>query len=224
MTEEVDLRSGMLPVRDQDQRPICTAFAVSACHEWAGGVSVRSVEDVIWAAHEAGAEPAMEAVFVYEALAGLQGAGHASEESWPLGSPPWPAGRPPEVFEPDQIEPLPDWREVVPASYSAVTAELAQGLAIVILTLNLVVAAWQSAAADGRVDAGPNFKTPGSHAVLAVGFRGANGSHQGELIIRNSWGTDWGDEGYGYVSEAYLDAYVVAAHVMEGKVDSDGNE
>lgn len=37
----------------------------------------------------------------------------------------------------------------------------------------------------------------GGHAVLAVGYRdGWMG--RGEVIIRNSWGTEWGDQGYCY--------------------------
>jgi hypothetical protein len=47
----------------------------------------------------------------------------------------------------------------------------------------------------------------GGHAVLAVGYDesidcGAGGT--GALIIRNSWGTGWGDLGYGYLPYGYL--------------------
>ncbi len=39
----------------------------------------------------------------------------------------------------------------------------------------------------------------GGHAVLAVGY---SDSH---LVVRNSWGKDWGDAGYGYLPWAYFD-------------------
>jgi hypothetical protein len=40
------------------------------------------------------------------------------------------------------------------------------------------------------------------HAVLLVGYRTING--QTYYIVRNSWNTVWGDNGYGYVSEKSL--------------------
>lgn len=38
----------------------------------------------------------------------------------------------------------------------------------------------------------------GGHAVTIVGFNG------GSFIIRNSWGTSWGDGGFAYASDAYV--------------------
>jgi C1A family cysteine protease len=38
----------------------------------------------------------------------------------------------------------------------------------------------------------------GGHAVLVVGYE------QKEYIIRNSWGEDWGDNGYFYLPQEYL--------------------
>ncbi len=40
----------------------------------------------------------------------------------------------------------------------------------------------------------------GGHAVCAVGYDDA----KQQLIIRNSWGTDWGDRGYFYMPYAYV--------------------
>jgi C1A family cysteine protease len=49
----------------------------------------------------------------------------------------------------------------------------------------------------------PNTKTEsllGGHAVLVVGYDDA---HQW-FIVRNSWGTSWGAQGYFYLPYAYL--------------------
>lgn len=56
-------------------------------------------------------------------------------------------------------------------------------------------------------------KTAGGHAVLAVGFnegeKSVNGCPPNHVIIRNSWGTGWGDSqnfggGYGYLPYEYF--------------------
>jgi hypothetical protein len=55
-----------------------------------------------------------------------------------------------------------------------------------------------------------NERNSGGHAVLAVGYiepgAGPDKSlgDRGHLIIRNSWGTDWGASGYGYLPYAYI--------------------
>jgi C1A family cysteine protease len=51
-------------------------------------------------------------------------------------------------------------------------------------------------------------KVSGGHAIMAVGYddnhRTAAGEDEPSLIIRNSWGTGWGDGGYGYLPYRYL--------------------
>jgi C1A family cysteine protease/peptidoglycan hydrolase-like protein with peptidoglycan-binding domain len=57
-----------------------------------------------------------------------------------------------------------------------------------------------------------NDKVKGGHAVVAVGYddhkviENADGSQrsQGALLIRNSWGTDWGEGGYGWLPYDYV--------------------
>jgi C1A family cysteine protease len=44
----------------------------------------------------------------------------------------------------------------------------------------------------------PSGECIGGHAVVAVGYTNAN------LIIRNSWGVDWGEKGYGYIPWEYI--------------------
>lgn len=47
----------------------------------------------------------------------------------------------------------------------------------------------------------------GGHAVLAVGYddRKKIGNKKGALLIRNSWGVEWGDQGYGWLPYAYVE-------------------
>ena len=40
----------------------------------------------------------------------------------------------------------------------------------------------------------------GGHAVLAVGYS----DPKGQLTVRNSWGSGWGDQGYFYMPYEYL--------------------
>lgn len=55
------------------------------------------------------------------------------------------------------------------------------------------------------------FKVPGcpsgicGHAVLAIGYQDDQDIEGGGyIIIKNSWGTDWGDSGYAYLTYAWL--------------------
>ncbi len=67
-----------------------------------------------------------------------------------------------------------------------------------ILTRIDVDATWDAAAANnGNLDEYKSDKTRGGHAVAVVGYR------PGRFIIRNSWGTSWGDKGFGYASLDY---------------------
>lgn len=53
-----------------------------------------------------------------------------------------------------------------------------------------------------------NDSADGGHAVLAVGYDDARKNEgtkkKGALIIRNSWGEEWGNEGYGYLPYEYV--------------------
>jgi C1A family cysteine protease len=59
---------------------------------------------------------------------------------------------------------------------------------------------------------GPNEAALGGHAVVAVGYDdeleirhlGNNTSTSGAFLFRNSWGTGWGSQGYGWLPYAYV--------------------
>jgi Papain family cysteine protease len=65
-----------------------------------------------------------------------------------------------------------------------------------------VDATWDNATAtNGILDTFEPNTTRGGHAVCIVGYR-----KDQRFIIRNSWGTAWGDRGFAYASEAYVNA------------------
>ena len=49
-------------------------------------------------------------------------------------------------------------------------------------------------------------RVEGGHAVVAVGYDDNRkiGSNKGALLIRNSWGKEWGDRGYGWLPYEYV--------------------
>ncbi len=64
-------------------------------------------------------------------------------------------------------------------------------------------------AKDGKIPfPGKGDKVAGGHAVVAVGYDDglAIGAQKGALLIRNSWGTGWGDKGYGWLPYEYVTA------------------
>jgi hypothetical protein len=204
----IDLRGSQSPVRRQGDRPTCAAFAVAAAHEWmASDGTVRSPEDALWAAHQAGGDPWREETSVALALEGLDANLHATEEAWPYGAPAWPLGRPPAATQAANQRPLPTWRRMPALRLSDIERELIAGFAI-ILTVRVVMAAWRLA--GGQVDAPTGAKTPGNHAVVAVGVLDSR-----HVVIKNSWGPGWGDGGYGYLSERYMQHYGLVGHVLE---------
>lgn len=65
-----------------------------------------------------------------------------------------------------------------------------------------VDSSWDNAGANhGNIDVFHPETVRGGHAVCIVGYMA-----DGRFIVRNSWGTGWGDQGFGYLKPAYIQA------------------
>ncbi len=55
---------------------------------------------------------------------------------------------------------------------------------------------------------GSSDPVQGGHAVIAIGYDDNRkiGKEKGAIRIRNSWGTDWGENGYGWIPYAYIES------------------
>lgn len=202
-----DFRAEQSRMLDQGHRQICAACAVTAAHEWCLRDAL-SVEDAHHHGKLADGRPDCELSAVSSILGALRAVGQATEATWPFNTPAWPGTAPAaSQLAANRIQ-TPRWR-ILPAHAPAdVRRELATSA--VILSLRHVPDAWDNGA---LVHAAPGTETNGRHAVLAVG----DGTYQGHetVMIRNSWGAGWGIDGYGYVTDTYLTAFLAVAYVID---------
>lgn len=205
-----DLRSNTLPVRDQGRRPTCLAFALSSAHEHHGSrASHLSVEHLFYhgVARMTSPDPSQGLTFE-AATTALAQDGQPLEKHWPY-----------EPVQPDRA----NWQPPQHAGriYKRVTRDsgidlatlfshLAAGRSIV---LGLVItASFLRCQSNGLLPALSPDPVRGGHAVLAVGHGRVGGADA--ILIRNSWGPGWGDEGHAWLTDAYLNTQLRrAAHL-----------
>jgi hypothetical protein len=72
-----------------------------------------------------------------------------------------------------------------------------------------VDATWENATkTNGNLDTYLPSTAHGGHCVAIVGY----GYKDDRFIVRNSWGTSWGDKGFAYASKAYAQAAFTEAY------------
>ena len=73
-----------------------------------------------------------------------------------------------------------------------------------------------SPATGGLIDGTEPVESSRVHALVAVGH---GYSQQGTfLLVRNSWGRAWGNNGYGWVATGYLKPRLLRAAIMAGEI------
>lgn len=205
-----DRRNEQSPIFDQGPRGTCAACAVTSAHEWVRQKEALSVEDAFHQGKRLDPWHGQECTSVQHVLSGIRDFGHAIEAAWPYGAPPFPGSPPTASLDPANRRTLTRrWSETPKSGFDELISVVEQHC--VVLTFGFVPSCWERA--DGLVDAQGNIPAVDGHAVLAVGS--ATRYHLKAIIIKNSWGEDWGDHGYGYVTAGYVDQYLLGVHVLE---------
>lgn len=196
-----DLRSRLGPARDQGARPTCLAFAASDTHAalrtpW----SPLSCEFAFYhAQRRAGRSPTGGASLSYM-LTALKEDGQPAETDWPY-LPSLPADLD-DYGPPGGLTVYRRWGEPRAGEVEEIVKSLDGGEPA--LVLMMLSDAFYMPDSEGVVVAAPG-EGPDPlrrHAVVAV----AHGSIGTELtiLVRNSWGADWGLAGHAWLPESYL--------------------
>lgn len=190
------------------------AFATTAGHEMlrAEGIDL-SVEFLYWAAKLLDGRPMEDGTTLGAAAAALANAGQPPEVLWP-----YDADRDHRL---PGYEPSSEAREAglkrrfkgassVDPGVEAIKSALDDGTAVVLGLL--LHAEWFAPMPNGRIEMPPRGADPiGTHAVLVAGYADGEGEGGGRLLLRNSWGADWGDQGYGLIAYAYVEQHALGA-------------
>ena len=107
----------------------------------------------------------------------------------------------------------------IPANPDEVAAVLATG-ADLWVAFSLDINHWGYRTLQNNANQITDWTDPeGGHAVMLAGYRTkSDGTKQ--FLIHNSWGTDWGDGGYAWISEKMVSKFMHAAYKV--KVESIG--
>ncbi|MBI4700536.1 MAG: C1 family peptidase [Deltaproteobacteria bacterium] len=217
------------PVKDQQQVGVCWSFALSAIME--NALRRTGPQDVIAPLHLI-ANDAFVELFSTGATAAV-----VLEPSWPYdpakacklqnrpdtwceeayhvkqGS--WQSD-PALVAEVERAKASGRWRIVraqklpEPPMFDAIADVLAGGQSLY-ASFEIDSIAWSRAPGGIIEDYAGGDR--GGHAVAVVGYR--TGPRGRELLLHNSWGMDWGEGGYAWLSEAMLRAHGLEAFSVE---------
>jgi Papain family cysteine protease len=206
-----DFRAACQPICDQGRLLACVAFAGTASHELLRADGVKLSEAFLhWACKSRDGLQPSAGTTLQTLDEALTIAGQARDDLWPYdpaeepGTPGY--GPSPTVTADAATRLLAPGRVVAPTP--AALKSVLDGNVAPVLGLR-VFRAFFEARPGILIDLPPgNPRSLGSHAVTVVGY---DDSADLEFLIRNSWGTDWGTNGYGRLSRRYLEVHGLLA-------------
>jgi C1A family cysteine protease len=220
MSEAADISSELGPVRDQGRRGTCLAFAVCAAHEVSrlrrrGEPRPELGEELLyWRCKKIDADDA-NGTGPASAAQALLDPGQSAAALWPYDD---QRDERATTYEPPSgaLETA-AMRHGSLAATEASAANIGGLLEVgqaVVLGIDLWPQFFEDHGGDLSVPAFTDL-LGAPHAVTVVGFERA-----GEwLLIRNSWGQSWGEEGHARLPDAALEVVGIGAWIVEDDID-----
>jgi Papain family cysteine protease len=196
-----DLRHRFGPARDQGTRPTCLAFAASDAHAalrvpWA----TLSCEFAFYHAQRRAGRPPTTGALLPEILAALKEDGQPLEGDWPYLV--WLPNDIAAYQPPDNVLVFRRDGEPRPAAVDEIIGHLDAGTSTVLLMMLSDAFYMPDALGVVRAVAGDGPDPMRRHAAVAVGHGIVDGTRA--ILIRNSWGIDWGTEGHAWLPETFI--------------------
>jgi C1A family cysteine protease len=208
MNITLDMRPALLAVRDQGYRPTCLAFAASDGH-----ASHRDLEE--WLSPE----------FLYHGAGALMGTWSYSDgleleavrkALLTLGQPvetncPYQEVSPADVRAVDtsDFEPVYRCESCVGSLKAADLYEAALASRTFVVALN-ITRDFYDVDAPYIIDQTPT-EIVGGHALLLAGLAISHKTGGRLFLLKNSWGKDWAQDGYVWITERYFNSHALGA-------------
>ena len=201
-----DLRRTLGPIRDQGARPTCLAHATSVAHEASRGIDLPLSPEYLHYFSTKGVVTSGSTIA--DVRAALSKDGQPLESDCPyrpaIGSTAWTPPSPVEVFRRNSEPRKADVSEVE----SAISKGNVPVLGIALPDPFYIPADPWIIPATGTVR--------GLHAVAAVAT-GQLGTKR-LVLVRNSWGSTWGDSGHAWLDEGFLGQHLRALLVLTHEI------
>ncbi|CAE7556063.1 unnamed protein product [Symbiodinium natans] len=237
--DKVDLRKYMTHVEDQAQTNSCCANAVAGAYEYINkrhsmqtGDSIADIsrlfiyyvgrkKDQVIFHEDTTIKPKDEGMTLGGAISALEVKGACLEKNWPFSERHVNDTPHDSCFDEAVRFKVAESREI-PVDLDAMKECLAEGHPIV-FGLKLTSQFFKPLPGGGIKTpdpSDPQSSEHGLHAMLIVGYN----DRQECFIVRNSWGTSWGDRGYAYVPFDYIcnsDFNFLGQYCIVGLTDAD---
>ena len=188
---KADLRPGLADIRDQGTRPLCLAFSVSDLHSHERKMGEHlSVEYLAYYAYKHSGNS--NGLTTNSLIYAIKEHGQPREKDCPYSASTQEPKEPPkscgQIFKADCRK------------HQLTTEQIRQNLdssKAVVIIIDLPATFYVPNQAH-IIDDDENIV--GTHAVLAVGY-GVSDDSSHHLLIRNSWGLKWGNNGHAWLTE-----------------------
>ncbi|MBD8591212.1 C1 family peptidase [Peribacillus simplex] len=214
----IDFRPVMSTVRNQGQRPTCVAFAVTSAHEVYRRTNIHDFsEEFLFRVCKIRDKDFDDksGTFVHLALINLERLGQSDEAIMPYQHPTslsldtHIAGA---IFRNARNNRIPKWCPI-DVKVEDIENQLSKETSV-IAVIAVQETFIEANSTNNFIDL-PTYDTYNDsyHAVTIVGF-GVDNKNDPYFLIRNSWGTLWGDQGYGFLSYEYFNKYQAGAWII----------
>ncbi|MBW4418504.1 MAG: C1 family peptidase [Myxacorys californica WJT36-NPBG1] len=205
LPSKIDLRSYLTPVENQGDTNSCTANAMAGAYEYLANRLLNRSDDVsrlfiYYNARELDGDVAIdEGTYLKSCIKVLRKHGACSEATWAFNPAQILEQPPTEAYEEAANFVIEDAYRVKVDLYEMQSC-LADGYPFA-FGLQLF-SSFQAAGSNGLVPMPDpdNEKHDGGHAMLCVGYSDPDQV----FIVRNSWGEEWGEQGYCYIPYDYM--------------------